>query len=217
MTGLVGRSAEVSVAIPAGGVGQITLSIGGERTEHIARSADGSAVARRGGRDHGSQRRIGDRRAGRQVVREVQMNRLCLGLRIFRRGGRARRPARIARRLCGDGAVRAELHQGAAVDRRDLLRPQARAHRREGQQVDRRASASCAAAPPCGCRCWRTVAYLSLNIISIPLQNPARLHEGRRGRHRRSGRQRQDRRRRRVAARRGGAFSRHDRRSRSRA
>jgi hypothetical protein len=46
MTGVVGRFAEVSVAIPAGGVGQITLSSGGERTEHIARSADGSALAR---------------------------------------------------------------------------------------------------------------------------------------------------------------------------
>ena len=41
-----GRSAEVSVAIPAGGVGQIALNVGGERTEHIARSADGGAVAR---------------------------------------------------------------------------------------------------------------------------------------------------------------------------
>jgi hypothetical protein len=46
MTGVVGRFAEVSVGIPAGGVGQITLSSGGERTEHIARSADGRAVAR---------------------------------------------------------------------------------------------------------------------------------------------------------------------------
>ena len=46
MTGVVGRFAEVSVAIPASGVGQITLSSGGERTEHIARSADGRAVAR---------------------------------------------------------------------------------------------------------------------------------------------------------------------------
>ena len=46
MTGVVGRFAEVSVAIPAGGVGQITLSSGGERTEHIARSADGRAVGR---------------------------------------------------------------------------------------------------------------------------------------------------------------------------
>ena len=46
MTGSSARFAEVSVAIPAGGVGQITLSSGGERTEHIARSADGRAVAR---------------------------------------------------------------------------------------------------------------------------------------------------------------------------
>lgn len=46
MTGLVGASAEVSVAIPEGGVGQISLSSGGERTEHIARSANGQAVPR---------------------------------------------------------------------------------------------------------------------------------------------------------------------------
>jgi membrane protein implicated in regulation of membrane protease activity len=46
MTRLVGRSAEVTVAIPAAGVGQISLSIGGERTEHVARSKDGRAVAR---------------------------------------------------------------------------------------------------------------------------------------------------------------------------
>ena len=46
------------------------------------------------------------------------------------------------------------------------------------------------------------VAYLSLNIISIPLRISARVHEGRRGGHGRGGRQRQDRRRRRVAARR---------------
>jgi membrane protein implicated in regulation of membrane protease activity len=46
MTGLIGRSAEVSVAIPGGGVGQVTLMFGGERSEHIARSADGSALAR---------------------------------------------------------------------------------------------------------------------------------------------------------------------------
>ena len=44
--GLVGRSAEVSVAIPAGGVGQITLIFGGERTEQIARSADGRELSR---------------------------------------------------------------------------------------------------------------------------------------------------------------------------
>jgi membrane protein implicated in regulation of membrane protease activity len=46
MTGLVGRSAEVSVAIPEGGVGQIALTFGGERTEQIARSADGRALSR---------------------------------------------------------------------------------------------------------------------------------------------------------------------------
>jgi membrane protein implicated in regulation of membrane protease activity len=46
MTRLVGRTAEVSVAIPAHGVGQISLSVSGERTEHVARSKDGQAVAR---------------------------------------------------------------------------------------------------------------------------------------------------------------------------
>src|SRR5688572_32733285 len=46
MTRLVGRSAEVTVAIPSEGVGQISLNVGGERTEHVARSKDGRAVAR---------------------------------------------------------------------------------------------------------------------------------------------------------------------------
>lgn len=46
MTSLVGRSAEVSIAIPAGGLGQIALSAGGERSEHVARSADGRAMPR---------------------------------------------------------------------------------------------------------------------------------------------------------------------------
>jgi membrane protein implicated in regulation of membrane protease activity len=46
MTRLVGRTAEVSVAIPAHGVGQITLSVSGERTEHVARSKDGQALPR---------------------------------------------------------------------------------------------------------------------------------------------------------------------------
>lgn len=46
MTDLVGRSAEVSVAIPEGGIGQIALTFGGERSEHIARSADGQALFR---------------------------------------------------------------------------------------------------------------------------------------------------------------------------
>jgi membrane protein implicated in regulation of membrane protease activity len=46
MTGLVGRTAEVSVAIPQGGVGQVALTLGGGRSEHIARSADGRALSR---------------------------------------------------------------------------------------------------------------------------------------------------------------------------
>ena len=46
MTALVGRSAEVTVAIPAGGMGQIALTFGGERSEHIARTADGRALSR---------------------------------------------------------------------------------------------------------------------------------------------------------------------------
>lgn len=46
MADLVGRSAEVSVAIPDGGVGQIALSFAGERSEHIARSADGRGLGR---------------------------------------------------------------------------------------------------------------------------------------------------------------------------
>ena len=46
MTGLVGQSAEVSVALPAGGVGQVVVFSRGERTEHIARSADGAAIPR---------------------------------------------------------------------------------------------------------------------------------------------------------------------------
>jgi membrane protein implicated in regulation of membrane protease activity len=46
MGGLIGATAEVSVAIPEGGVGQVSLSSGGERTDHIARSADGRPVSR---------------------------------------------------------------------------------------------------------------------------------------------------------------------------
>lgn len=46
MTALVGRSAEVTVAIPAGGVGKVALTYRGEHTEHIARSATGQAVVR---------------------------------------------------------------------------------------------------------------------------------------------------------------------------
>lgn len=46
MTELVGRSAEVSVTIPGGGIGQVAITFGGERSEHIARSADGRALLR---------------------------------------------------------------------------------------------------------------------------------------------------------------------------
>jgi membrane protein implicated in regulation of membrane protease activity len=46
MPALIGHSGEVTVAIPEGGVGQVTLTYGGERSEHIARSEDGHAVAR---------------------------------------------------------------------------------------------------------------------------------------------------------------------------
>jgi hypothetical protein len=46
MTGLIGTTAEVSVAIPKNGVGQVVVYKGGERTEHIARSANGGAIAR---------------------------------------------------------------------------------------------------------------------------------------------------------------------------
>lgn len=46
MAKLVGQNAEVSVAIPAGGVGQVTLTFGGQRADHLARTADSQAVAR---------------------------------------------------------------------------------------------------------------------------------------------------------------------------
>jgi len=46
MTGLVGRTAEVTVAIVDGGVGQVTLTARGERSDHIARSRDGLAIPR---------------------------------------------------------------------------------------------------------------------------------------------------------------------------
>jgi len=46
MTGLVGTKAEVSVAIPPNGVGQVVVYNRGERTEHIARSAGGAPIGR---------------------------------------------------------------------------------------------------------------------------------------------------------------------------
>jgi len=41
---LVGRSAQVTVTIPAGGIGQISCRIGEERVERIARSRDSSEL-----------------------------------------------------------------------------------------------------------------------------------------------------------------------------
>jgi membrane protein implicated in regulation of membrane protease activity len=46
MSQLVGTPAKVTVAIPAGGVGQIAVWARGESSEHIARSASGDAVPR---------------------------------------------------------------------------------------------------------------------------------------------------------------------------
>jgi membrane protein implicated in regulation of membrane protease activity len=46
MATLIGKSGEVSVAIPAGGVGQVTLSLAGERSDHLARAAGTEAVPR---------------------------------------------------------------------------------------------------------------------------------------------------------------------------
>jgi membrane protein implicated in regulation of membrane protease activity len=46
MASLVGRTAEVSVGIPAGGVGQVTMVVGGERSEHLARAATADALPR---------------------------------------------------------------------------------------------------------------------------------------------------------------------------
>jgi membrane protein implicated in regulation of membrane protease activity len=45
MTRLIGKTAEVTVGIPQGGMGQVTLEYGGERTTQIARSKDGGAIA----------------------------------------------------------------------------------------------------------------------------------------------------------------------------
>ena len=44
MVRLIGKTAEVTVGIPHGGMGQVTLEDGGERTMQIARSKDGSAI-----------------------------------------------------------------------------------------------------------------------------------------------------------------------------
>ena len=44
MGSLVGKTAEVTVGIPQGGMGQVTLEYGGERTTQIARSKDRGAI-----------------------------------------------------------------------------------------------------------------------------------------------------------------------------
>ena len=44
MAGLLGKPGEVTIGIPQGGVGQITVTIGGERTTQIARSKDGAPI-----------------------------------------------------------------------------------------------------------------------------------------------------------------------------
>jgi membrane protein implicated in regulation of membrane protease activity len=46
MNRLVGVSAVVSIAIPANGVGQVSVNAGGEISEHLARSATSGAIAR---------------------------------------------------------------------------------------------------------------------------------------------------------------------------
>ncbi len=46
MSNLIGRFGEVSISIPAGGVGQVALTVGGERSEHVARTADGRPLGR---------------------------------------------------------------------------------------------------------------------------------------------------------------------------
>ena len=62
MSRLVGRSAEVTVAIPVDGVGQISLSMAGERSEHVARSKGWTrGGARHAGGHHGAWRRFGGR------------------------------------------------------------------------------------------------------------------------------------------------------------
>ena len=44
MAGLLGKPAEVTIGIPSGGVGQVTVAVGGERTTQIARSKDGAPI-----------------------------------------------------------------------------------------------------------------------------------------------------------------------------
>ena len=46
MTGLMGTSGYVSVAIPANGVGQVAINARGQSSEHIARAGEGQTIAR---------------------------------------------------------------------------------------------------------------------------------------------------------------------------
>jgi membrane protein implicated in regulation of membrane protease activity len=45
IAGLVGQHGEVTISIPDNAVGEVIVAAGGERTAHIARSADGAAIA----------------------------------------------------------------------------------------------------------------------------------------------------------------------------
>ena len=218
MTGLVGQPAEVSVAIPAGGVGQVTLTVGGERTEHIARSARraGGSRAAPASSITGAQRRFGLVVAHGPNARPPEDRMNMLGMEF----PSATVALAIVLGLLG-------LFAAMALFARNYIKvpPSTVAifYGRKHTLIDEKGNRSTV-----GFRVVRggaalrvpvleQVAYLSLNIISIPLQDPARLHEGRRGGHGRGRRQREDRGRRRLAARRGGALPRHDRPSRSRA
>ena len=140
MTRLVGQPAEVSV----GDSGRRRRPGRADRRRrahraHRAVGATGGAVAaRHRGRDHRARRRFGHGRSPgrRRGRRRFQMSHVG---RIFPRStGRSGVVLGLLGLVRRDGAVRAQLHQGAAVDGRDLLRPQAHAHRREGQPLDGR-------------------------------------------------------------------------------
>jgi membrane protein implicated in regulation of membrane protease activity len=45
MASLVGQTAEVTIGIPERGAGQVTVTVGGERSMHIARPVDGKPIA----------------------------------------------------------------------------------------------------------------------------------------------------------------------------
>ena len=170
----------------------------------------GDAAGRRS-RHHGLARGFGwswRRRTRRR--REDPMMEL-LGTRVAGHRGRACDSAGPARAVRGDGALRPQLHQGAALDGGDLLRPQAHAHRRKGRarhgRLPRRPRRRRAARA--GAREGRIP--LAQHHLD-PAEDLARLHQGRRGGHRGGGRQREDRERRCLAAQRRRALPRHDHR-----